>query len=98
MPPRAVDRQRALAVAQAEGLQQPGQTEPVVDVQVGDEDVGQIAEADRAQQLALRALAAVDQDPLRPRRTSSAGSPRRALGTDPAVPANITENSIRGRA
>ena len=29
-----------------------------------------------------------------PRRTSSAGSPRRALGTDPAVPANITENSI----
>ena len=29
-----------------------------------------------------------------PRRTSSAGSPRRALGTDPAVPANITESSI----
>ena len=29
-----------------------------------------------------------------PRRTSSAGRPRRALGTDPAVPANITESSI----
>src|SRR5579863_4402283 len=29
-----------------------------------------------------------------PRRTRRAGIPRRALGTDPAVPANITESSI----
>ena len=29
-----------------------------------------------------------------PRRTSTAGRPRRALGTEPAVPAKKTENSM----
>ena len=42
----------------------PGQAEPVVGVQVREEDVGQVGEADRAHELALRALAAVDQDAL----------------------------------
>ena len=40
----------------------PGQPEPVVGVQVRDEDLIEVGEADRAQQLALRALTAVDED------------------------------------
>ena len=50
---------------------------------------------DRAQQLALGALAAVEQAAARPpRRTSSAGSPRRALGTEPPVPAKNRDRSM----
>ena len=61
---RAVDGQRLLAVAQLEGLQHPRQPEPVVGVQVRQEDVGQVGEPDGAHELALRALAAVDEDAL----------------------------------
>ena len=39
-----VDRQRTFAIAQVEGLQQPRQPEPMIDVQVGDEDVREVAQ------------------------------------------------------
>ena len=61
---RAVDRQRAVAVAQVERLQQARQPEPVVQVEVRDEDVVEVGQADGAHELALRALAAVEQDAI----------------------------------
>ena len=61
-PARPVDGQRQLAAAQRERLQHPGQPEEVVGVEVRQEDLVQVDEADvGAQQLALRALAAVEQ-------------------------------------
>ncbi len=54
--------QRPVAVPEVEGLEHAGQAQPVVGVQVRDEDLVEIGEADRAQKLALRSLAAVDQD------------------------------------
>ena len=59
---RAVDRQRPLAPAQVERLEHPDQPEPVVEVVVGDEDRVELRQPDRAQQLLLGALAAVEQD------------------------------------
>ena len=62
---RAVDRQRHLAPAQREGLQHPRQAEVVVGVEVRQEDVLEVDEADvGAQELALRPLAAVDEQPV----------------------------------
>ena len=61
---RAVDRQRLLAPAQAERLEQARQPEEVVGVEVADEDLLELEQADRAQELALGALAAVEQQPV----------------------------------
>ena len=62
---RAVDRERGLASAQGERLQHPRQAEEVVGVVVREEDLAQLDEADvGAQQLALRPLGAVEQEPL----------------------------------
>ncbi len=62
---RAIDRQRQLAPPQGEGLQHPRQAEVVVGVVVRDEHFAQLDQADgRAQQLPLRALAAVEQQAL----------------------------------
>ena len=61
---RPVDGQRPLARAQVERLDHPRQPEPVVEVEVGDEDGAEVGQADRAQELLLRALAAVEEDPL----------------------------------
>ena len=64
-PRRPVDGQRQLAAAQREGLQHPRQAEVVVGVEVRDEDLAQLDQAHRgAQQLALRPLAAVEEQPL----------------------------------
>ena len=64
-PRRPVDRERHVAVAERERLQHPRQAEVVVGVEVREEDLAQIDEADRrAQELALRALAAVEEQPL----------------------------------
>ena len=94
-PGRAVDRQRPLARAQVERLEHPDQPEPVVEVEVGDEDRVELRQPDRAQELLLGALAAVEQDPVAARRAAgSPGSPRRAVGTEPAVPAKKSERSI----
>jgi hypothetical protein len=59
-----VDRQRPLAPAQVERLDHPEQAEPVVEMEVRDEDRVQIRQPDRPQELLLRALPAVEQDPL----------------------------------
>jgi hypothetical protein len=92
-----VDLKRPLAAAEVERLQQSRQSEPVVGVEVGDEDLGQLGEPDRLHELALRALAAVEQDPVPPASTSSAGRPRRAVGTEAAVPAKRIERSMAGQ-
>ena len=61
-PGRAVEAERQLAAAQREALQHPRQPEEVIGVEVGQEDVLEVGEADvGAQELALGALAAVDQ-------------------------------------
>jgi hypothetical protein len=64
-PGRPVDRQADLAAAQRERLQHPRQPEEVVGVVVGEEDLAELDEPDRrAEHLALRALAAVEQEPF----------------------------------
>ena len=65
---------------------------------MGEEDRVELGQPDRPQQLLLRPLAAVDQGSRSPpARSSSAGSPRRAVGTEPAVPAKKSDRSM-GRA
>ena len=93
-PGRAVDRQRLLAPAQVERLDHPDQPEPVVEVIVGQEDRVELRQPHGAQQLLLRALSAVEQHRSPPARSSSEGSPRRAVGTEPAVPAKNSDRSI----
>ena len=61
---RPVDRQRPLARAQVERLEHPEQAEPVVEMEVRDEHRADVGQPDRAQQLLLGALAAVEEDPL----------------------------------
>jgi hypothetical protein len=64
-PRRAVDGQRSVATAERERFEHAGQTEVVVGVIVRQQDLVQLDEPHgRAQKLALRALAAVDEDPL----------------------------------
>lgn len=64
---RAVDRQRQVAAAQGERLEQARQAENVVGVEVREEDVGELWQADlRAQELPLCALGTVDEQPLAP--------------------------------
>ena len=95
-PGRPVNRQRPLAAAQVEGLQQPGQAEPVIGVEVGQEDLGQVGQADRARPADAgsprRSRTGSDRPPDARAR---AGSPRRAVGTEPAVPAKNIERSMR---
>ena len=83
--PGTVDRQRRLAAAQVERFQQPREAEPVVRVEVRDEHLVDVDQPDRPEQLALRALAAVDQDPLaapadQDRRQAAASGRHRAAG------------------
>ena len=64
-PGRPVDRQPDLAAAQREGFQHPRQPEVVVGVVVRQEHLAQLDETDRrAQELALRPLGAVEEQPL----------------------------------
>ena len=85
-PGRPVDLEALLAPAQVVRLEQPGQPEHVIGVVVAEEHDVEIDEADlRAQQLALRALAAVEQDaiaaaPDQRRGGRAAGRRRRARG------------------
>ncbi len=58
-PARPVHGELALALAQGERLEHPGQAEHVVGVEVRDQDLLELDQADRAHQLALGALAAV---------------------------------------
>ena len=60
----AVDRKWALARTEIERLQQPGQPEPMIGVEVGEEYLGEIRESHRPDQLSLGPLTAVEQDPV----------------------------------
>ena len=63
--PWPVEGQRQLAAAESERLQHPGQAEEVVGVEVRQEDLVELDQADvRAQELPLRALAAVEEQLL----------------------------------
>jgi putative nucleotidyltransferase with HDIG domain len=78
-PRRAVDGQRHLTASEGECLQHSRQPEVMVGVIVGQEDFGKLDEPDRgAQKLALRPLAAVDENPLPAAAKQRAGEP--ALG------------------
>ena len=85
-PRRPVELEPLLAPAQVVGLEQPGQPEHVIGVVVAEEHDVEIDEPDlRAQQLPLRALAAVEQDaiaatPDQRRGGRAAGRRRRARG------------------
>jgi hypothetical protein len=59
-----VDGERLLAFSQGEGLEHSRQPQPVVGVEVGDEHALHVDQADRAQQLALRPFAAVEQQAI----------------------------------
>ena len=64
-PAGAVHAQGHLATAEGERLQHAGQPEIVVGVEMGDEDLLHVDEADaRSQQLALGSLGAVEQEPV----------------------------------
>ena len=65
-PRRPVEDESELTAAQGEGLEHAGQAEHVIGVEVGEEDVLELDQADRAQELALGALAAVEQQPVAP--------------------------------
>ncbi len=97
-PRRPVDLSGALAFAQREGLEHAGQPQPVVGVEVCDEHAVDIAQADRADQLALRALAAVEQQAVAAdaRRAPPAGRAARS-GTEPPVPAKKRDTSMGQR-
>jgi hypothetical protein len=83
---RPVELETLLAAAQVIGLEQPRKAEHVIGVVVAEEDDVEIDEPDlRAQELTLRALAAVEQDaiaatPDQRRRGRAAGRRRRARG------------------
>ena len=91
----AVERQRHLATAEREGLQHAGQAEVVVGVEVRQEDVLEVDQADvRAEELSLGALAAVDRAAGRhPGGSSVADVARWAVGAEPDVPRNTTSRS-----
>jgi hypothetical protein len=73
---RPVDGQGHLAPSESEGLQHPGQAEVVICVVMRQKDLGELDEPDRgAQELALRALAAVEEDSLTSTAQQRAGEP-----------------------
>ncbi len=61
---RAVDGEGLGALTQRQGLEHAGEAEPVVGVEVREVDGVEIEQPDRAQELALRAFAAVEQQLL----------------------------------
>ncbi len=93
-PRRPVDDQRLLAVLHVPGLEQAREAEVVVGVQVGDEDLLHLDEPGRALHLPLRALAAVEQQPVAAAADEHRAVLRRADGTEPPVPRKIASRSI----
>ena len=91
---RAVEREPPLAGAQVERLDHPEEAEPVVEVEVGDEDRVELRQADGAQQLLLRALAAVEEQPVAARAHEQGGQAAPRGGGEPAVPAKKSDSSI----
>ena len=82
---RPEEVQRGGAVAQVEGLEHPRQAEPVVEVEVRQEDRGDLRQPHGAQELALRPLAAVEEQlvaaaPHEERREAAPGGRHGARG------------------
>ena len=82
---RPEEVQRRGAVAQVEGLEHPRQAEPVVEVEVREEDRGDLRQPHGAQELALRPLAAVEEQlvaaaPHEERREAAPGGRHGARG------------------
>jgi hypothetical protein len=59
-----VDAERPFTPAQAEGLEHAGEPQHVVGVEVGDEHLFELHQPDRAHELPLGSLAAVEQQPV----------------------------------
>ena len=92
--PWAVQGQRQLAAAERERLQHPGQAEEVVGVEVRQEHLVELDQADvRAQELPLRALAAVEEQLLAAAPDERGGRSAAAVGIEPAVPRKTTSRS-----
>ena len=60
----SVDRERPLAPTKVERLQKSGQAKPVIGMEVSQEYLCQLGQANRADELSLGALTAVDEDPV----------------------------------
>ena len=84
-----------LAAAEREGLQHPRQAEDVIGVQVREEDVLEVDEPGvRAEQLALRPLAAVDEQPVAAAAEERrGGAARGGRGAEPTVPRKTRSRS-----
>ena len=63
-PGMSEELERTVAIAEVVGLEQTRQAEPMVGVQVRDEDRVDLGQTDGAHELALGALAAIDEDPV----------------------------------
>ena len=80
-PGRPVDRERELTAAERERLQHPRQAEVVIRVVVREEHLGELDQPDGgAQELALGALAAVDEHPLAATPDQRPGEPAASRG------------------
>ena len=60
----AVDRERPLAPAEIECLQQARQAQPMISMEMGQVDLGEVEQPDRAHELTLSPLSAVEQDAI----------------------------------
>src|SRR5439155_26001391 len=105
-PRRAVHGERELALPELERLEHPREAEVVVAVVVRDEDLIEVGQADRrAHQLPLRALAAIEEQPITPtpdeqRRRGAGGgrgAARRAEKDEIEVHAPILAQGERAR-
>ena len=91
-------RSGALPLQQVIGLEQPGQAEVVVGVEMGDVDVVDLDEPGRVDHLPLGPLPASTRIRLPPERISTQAVALRAEGTEPPVPRKTTERSMARQA
>ena len=90
-----MDDQRHPASAQGERLEHPGQPEVVIGVVVREEHLGQLHKPDGgAEQLALGALSAVEEQALAAPPQEGSRKARLAVGTEPDVPRKTRSRSM----
>ena len=94
-PGRPDDAQRPLPLQQVIGLEQPGEPEVVVGVEMGDVDVVDLDEPGRVDHLPLGPLPRVDQDPAAARADQHAGG-RPPRGGHGAAGAEKDDREIHG--
>ena len=89
----AVDREFAVQVEQAQRREQAAEPEHMIEMHMRQQNVGETAEAGAgAQQLALRPLAAINQETLAAGAHQQAGRPRSVEGVVAAVPRKVSSN------